>query len=97
VRGKRLIADDVTIADTISRRLWIIGRDCPPANSSCEFAPEGDFRKAPGYISPDAQTPNPDGSLKEQGWQNLRQAVHPLRVICRYGDMAVPVVLPQQF
>ena len=74
---------------------WIIGRDCPPANSSCEFAPEGDFREAPGIHPAGCTDDNPDGSLKEQGWQNLRQAVHPLRVICRYSDMAVPVVLPE--
>src|SRR5271166_5922489 len=42
---------------------------------------QGNFQKAPGYISPDTQTTNPDGSLKEQGWHNLRQAV--------------PVVLPE--
>jgi hypothetical protein len=56
---------------------------------------QGNFQKAPGYISPDTQTTNPDGSLKEQGWHNLRQAVRPLRVICRYRDKAVPVVLPE--
>lgn len=55
---------------------------------------QGNFRKAPGYISPDTQTTNPDGSLKEQGWHNLKHAIRPLRVICRYRDKPVPVVLP---
>jgi hypothetical protein len=36
---------------------------------------QGDFQKAPGHISPDTQTTNSDGSLKEQGWHNLRRAV----------------------
>ena len=47
---------------------------------------QGNFQKAPGYISPDTQTTNPDGTLKEQGWHNLKQAIRPLRVICRYRD-----------
>jgi hypothetical protein len=55
---------------------------------------QGNFQKAPGYISPDTQTTNPDGTLKEQGWHNLRQAIRPLRVICRDSDKPVTVALP---
>ncbi len=55
---------------------------------------EGSFQKAPGYIAPDTQTTNPDGTLKEQGWHNLRQAIRPWRVICRYRDKPVTVPLP---
>src|SRR5271165_3897068 len=55
---------------------------------------QGNFQKAPGYISPDTQTTNPDGTLKEQGWHDLRQAIRPLRVICRYSDKPVTVALP---
>lgn len=46
---------------------------------------QGAFAKAPGYISPDTEALNKDGSLKEQGWHNLRKAVRPLRLVCRYG------------
>ena len=55
---------------------------------------QGSFAKAPGYISPDSQSLNPDQSLKEQGWHNLKKAVRPLTVICRYSDQPVSVVLP---
>jgi len=55
---------------------------------------QGSFVKAPGYISPDTQSLNPDQSVKEQGWHNLKKAVRPLRVICRYSDKPVSVVLP---
>ncbi len=55
---------------------------------------QGSFVKAPGYISPDTQSMNPDGSVKQQGWHNLKKAARPLTVICRYSDKQVSVVLP---
>ena len=55
---------------------------------------KGNFARAPGYIDPDAETLHPDGKLQEQRWHNLHAAIRPLRVICRYANKVVPVVLP---
>ena len=55
---------------------------------------QGNFAQAPGYIDPDAETLHPDGKLQEQRWHNLHAAIRPLRVICRYANKVVPVVLP---
>jgi hypothetical protein len=49
---------------------------------------------APGSISPDAGTFHSDGKLQEQRWRNLRAAIRPLKVICRYANKVVPVILP---
>src|SRR5208283_4051765 len=54
---------------------------------------QGQGMPAPGYISPDAGTFHPDGKLQEQRWHNLHAAIRPLRVICRYANKVVPVVL----
>ncbi len=35
---------------------------------------------------PDSESLNADGSVKEQGWHNLKRAERPLRIICYYGD-----------
>jgi hypothetical protein len=48
---------------------------------------------APDDISPDAGTFHPAGKLQEQGWHNLHAAIRPLKVICRYANKIVPVVL----
>ena len=50
---------------------------------------------APGYISPDAETLHPDGKLQEHRWHNLHAAIRPLKMICRYANKVVPVVLPE--
>ena len=55
---------------------------------------KGNFAQAPGYIDPDAETLHPDGKLQEQRWHNLHAAIRPLKVICRYANKDVPVVLP---
>ena len=55
---------------------------------------QGNFSKAPGYINPDAETLHPNGGLQEQRWHNLRSAIRPLKVLCRYADKVVPVILP---
>ncbi len=55
---------------------------------------QGQGMPAPGYISPDAGTFHPDGKLQEQRWHNLHAAIRPLRMICRYANKVVPVVLP---
>jgi hypothetical protein len=48
----------------------------------------------PGTLAPDTQALNPDQSLKEQGWHNLRQAQRPLTIVCHYTDKPVSIVLP---
>ncbi len=55
---------------------------------------QGNFAQAPGYIDPDAETLHSDGKLQEQRWHNLHAASRPLKVICRYANKVVPVVLP---
>ena len=50
---------------------------------------------AAGYIAPDAETLHSDGKLQEQRWHNLHAASRPLKVICRYANKVVPVVLPE--
>ncbi len=67
---------------------------CGPGLKSIDVR-QGEFVKAPGYISPDTESQNLDGSLKEQGWHNLRKAVRPLNIICRYkGKESTTVTLP---
>jgi hypothetical protein len=56
---------------------------------------QGNFSKAPGYIDPDAETLHPNGKLQEQRWHNLHAAIRPLKVLCRYADKIVPVILPE--
>jgi hypothetical protein len=55
---------------------------------------QGNFTKAPGYIDPDAQTLHNNGKLEEQRWHNLHAAIRPVRVLCRYSNKVVPVILP---
>lgn len=55
---------------------------------------EGSSVMVPPSISPDTESTNPNGSLKEQGWHNLKKAQRPLSIVCRYADKAVPVALP---
>jgi hypothetical protein len=40
----------------------------------------------PGTLAPDTESLKPDGSLKEQGWHNLKKAHQPLKIMCRYKD-----------
>jgi hypothetical protein len=40
----------------------------------------------PGTLTPDTESLTPDGSLKEQGWHNLKKAHQPLKLVCRYKD-----------
>ena len=55
---------------------------------------QGSFIKAPGSSDPDAQTLHPNGKLQEQRRHNLHAAFRPLKVICRYSNKSVAVVLP---
>jgi hypothetical protein len=55
---------------------------------------EGGSAMVPPTISPDTESTNPNGSLKEQGWHNLKKAQRPLKIVCRYADKAVTVSLP---
>ncbi len=44
---------------------------------------------------PDSESTNPDGTVKEQGWHNLRKAQRPLRIICYYeGNRKETIDLP---
>ena len=52
------------------------------------------LRRRRDIFDPDAETLHPDGKLQEQRWHNLHAAIRPLKMICRYANKVVPVVLP---